>query len=103
MVSWLRALLPAVPVILDVAREVRRHREPAPLPPPAPLDAGLDLAAALARAEEALGRVSEDLAEVSARQAALERRLDVLAVAVWALGGVLAVVAIGLLVYLVRG
>ncbi len=96
MVSWLRALLPAVPVILDVAREVRRQREPAPAP------GNGDLEAALARATEALARVSADLEQVTARQAAIERRLDVIGIAMWAFGGVLAITVIGLLVYLVR-
>lgn len=100
MVSWIRALLPAVPVILDVAREVRRHREPAA--PQAPVEVGVGLEAALARIQETLDQVSADLTALSARQTALERRLDVLAIAVWAVGGVLAVVVVGLLVYLVR-
>lgn len=93
-------LLPAVPVILDVAREVRRQRETTPVTPPAA--DGADVEAALARTTEALDRLSTDLAQVAARQAALERRMDVLAIALWAQGGVLAVVAIGLIVYLVR-
>lgn len=93
-------LLPAVPVILDVAREVRRQREAIPALPP--VDDATDLEAALARAAEALDRLSTDLAQVAARQAALERRMDVLVIALWAQGGVLAVVAIGFIVYLVR-
>lgn len=100
MVSWFRALLPAVPVILNVAREVRRQR--GPVPPSGPVAGGLEVEAAIARTTEALEKLTADLEQVAARQAALERRLDVIVIALWMLAGVVVVVAIGFLVHLAR-
>jgi hypothetical protein len=98
MVSLIKWLLPAMPVIVEVAREVRRMREPAP-----PAGAATEpeaLAAALARTTEALEQVSTELKRVQAIQAALERRLDVLGVVAWTTAGVLALVVVGLIVRL---
>jgi hypothetical protein len=101
MVSWLRALLPAVPVILEVAREARRIRDQ-PEGPPAGTD-GTGLEAALTRTNEALATVAAELERVHAVQAALERRLDVLTVVAWSVTGVLAMVVVGLIVRLAAG
>lgn len=101
MVSWLRALLPAVPVILEVAREARRMREPSEVPTVAADGAGLE--AALARTNEALAEVAAEVKRVQALQASLERRLDVLAVVTWSVAGVLAIVVVGLVARLAAG
>ncbi len=98
MVTWIKRLLPAVPVIVEVAREARRLREP---PREGIGSANPEaVGAALARATEALEEVSEELRRVQGLQAALERRLDMLGVVVWSVAGVLALVVVGLIVRL---
>lgn len=98
MVTWIKRLLPAVPVIIEVAREARRMREPARdgtgIAHPEAVQATLE------RATQALEEVSDELRRVQALQAALERRLDVLGIVVWSVAGVLALVVIGLVVRL---
>lgn len=98
MVSLIRWLLPAVPVIVEVAREARRLREP---PTPTSAAAGSDaLESALARTTERLEDLSTELSRVQAAQAALERRLGVLGVVTWTVAGVLALAVLGLIVRL---
>ncbi len=94
MVSLIKWLLPAMPVLVEVAREARRLREPAP-----PAGAATD-PEALARMTEALEQLSTELKRVQAIQTTLERRLDVLGVVTWTVAGVLALVVVGLIVRL---
>ncbi len=98
MVTWIKRLLPAVPAIIEAAREARRLREPARNGTGTGNPEAVE--AALARATRALEEVSDELRRVQAFQAALERRLDILGVVVWSVAGVLALVVVGLVVRL---
>jgi hypothetical protein len=103
MASWIKLLLPAVPVLLEAAREARRSRHPqAEVPPARPSDAD-GIESALARTTAAVEQLGAEVRRLAAHQAALERRLDVLAVVSWSVAGVLAVVIVGLVVRLAAG
>jgi hypothetical protein len=102
MASFLKLLLPAVPVLLDAVREARRHRAP-PAAGTAGRPATDALEGTLARTAGAVDQLAAEVRRLAAAQAVLERRLDVLAVVSWSVAGVLSVVVIGLVVRLAAG